>query len=117
MTAVGGFVFDPSGNGRPDITVRVYKTVPTDANRCNPTYDDSAANAYGREPRGWYTTGSDGFYFIWQKDDEHRRRFAGKQHAAERVQVLRRAVRPHGCTPGGGTAMPFDQLYWPARSM
>ena len=75
-TAVGGFVFDPSGNGRTDITVRVYKTVPANANRCNPTYDDSAANASAANLAAWYTTGSDGFYFIWQTAREHRGRFA-----------------------------------------
>ena len=33
MTAVGGFVFDPSGAGRPNITVRVFSAPPS-ADRC-----------------------------------------------------------------------------------
>ena len=61
MTAVGGFVFDPSGNGRPDVTVRLFSAPPS-GDRCG-TY------AYGTNNYvASYTTGSDGFYFIWQKN-------------------------------------------------
>jgi hypothetical protein len=113
MTAVGGFVFDPTGNGRPNITVRLFKTVPSASNRCNPTYDDSMAQAQAANLAGWYTTGADGFYFIWQKDINNN------------VPVGTANTLPSGykyyvalCDfTGGGTAMPFAQLYWPARSM
>ena len=64
MTAVGGFIFDPSGNGRGDVTVRVYSAPPS-GDRCG-TYAYNANNYVAS-----YTTGSDGFYFIWQKGDNN----------------------------------------------
>ncbi len=113
MTAVGGFIFDPSGNGRPDVTVRLFKSAPSASNRCNPTYDDSTAAAQAANLAGWYTTASDGFYFIWQKDVNNNVPVGTANTLASGFKYY---VALCDFTVGG-TAMPFAQLYWPARSM
>ena len=51
MTAVGGFVFDPSGNGRPDITVRVFKAVAEPAPTAATRLRRLGGERLGREPR------------------------------------------------------------------
>ena len=111
VTAVGGFVFDPSANGRPNITVRLFSQVPTSANRCN------SALAYGS---GYYVasyvTGADGFYFIWQNGTQHQRPATGTNTLPSGFKYYV-ALCDFTGPPGSGTAMPFAPLYWPARSM
>jgi hypothetical protein len=113
MTAVGGFVFDPSGAGRANVTVRLFKTAPSSSNRCNTAYDDSPAQAQAANLAGWYTTSSDGFYFIWQKDIDNTALSGGTNTLASGFKYY---VALCDFT-SGTTAMPFAQLYWPARSM
>ena len=100
MTAVGGFVFDPSGNGRPDVTVRLFLDAPV-GDRCggSQTY---GVNGYVAS----YTTGSDGFYFFWQKNLDNTGLATGTEHPRERVQVLHRAVRPDGSGRHGDALRP-----------
>ena len=107
MTAVGGFVFDPSGNGRPDITVRIF-SAPSSGNRCNPSYAYGSSNYVAS-----VQTGSDGFYFIWQKDVDNTGVSTGTNTLPSGFKYY---VALCDFTVGG-TAMPFAQLYWPARSM
>ncbi len=111
MTAVGGFVFDPSGAGRPNITVRLFTTPPSSSvDRCG---------TYGFGTNGLvasYLTGSDGFYFIWQKNADNTSLSSGTNTLASGFKYYVALCDLTGA-PGSGTAMPFAQLYWPARSM
>ena len=106
MTAVGGFVFDTAGNGKPDVTVRLFSAPPS-ANRCG-TYGYGTNNLVAS-----YTTGSDGFYFIWQKNVDNTGLVTGTNDLASGfkyyIALCDQTV--------GHTAMPFDQIYWPARSL
>ena len=109
MTAVGGFVFDPSGNGRSDVTVRLFSAPPS-VDRCG-SYGFGVNNLVAS-----YTTGSDGFYFIWQKNIDNTGLSSGTNTLANGFKYYI-ALCDLTAAPGSGTAMPFAQLYWPARSM
>ena len=106
MTAVGGFVFDPSGNGRANVTVRLFSAPPS-VDRCG-SYGYGTNNLVAS-----YLTGSDGFYFIWQKNLDNTGLGTGTNSLAPGFKYY---VALCDLTVGG-TAMPFDKLYWPARSM
>ena len=105
MTAVGGFVFDPSGNGRANVTVRLFSAPPS-VDRCG-SYGYGTNNLVAS-----YLTGSDGFYFIWQKNLDN------TPLGPEPTRSPRASSTIALCDlTVGGSAMPFDLLYWPARSM
>ena len=60
-----------------------------------------------------YLTGSDGFYFIWQKNLDNTGAWGRTNSLAPGFKYF---IALCDLTVGG-SAMPFDQLYWPARSM
>jgi hypothetical protein len=100
VTALGGFLFDASGAGRPDITVRAFSSTPAAGTACTTTTNLA----------GWSMTGPDGFWFISQIGDNS-------------------VMGPNSLPSGfkyylalcdftvGQTAMPFAQMYWPGRAM
>jgi hypothetical protein len=63
-----------------------------------------------------YTTGADGFYFIWQKNVDNTNATTGTNTLPSGYKYYLALCDLTGA-PGSGTAMPFAQLYWPARSM
>ncbi len=108
-TSVGGFVFDPSANGRPDITVRLFSSTPSSANRCNPGL------AYGSGSLVASTaTSADGFYFVSQTGNNTGAPGPNTLPSGFKYYV---ALCDFTAAPGSGTAMPFAPIYWPARSM
>ena len=109
MTAVGGFVFDPSGLGRAGVTVRLFSAPPS-VDRCG-SYTYGANNLIAS-----YTTASDGFYFFWQKLADNTSLSSGTNTLASGFKYYIALCDLTGA-PGSGTALPFAQLYWPARSM
>jgi hypothetical protein len=74
------------------------------------------AQAQAANLAAWYTTGSDGFYFLWQKDIDNTGLVSGTNTLANGFKYYI-ALCDFTGAPGSGTAMPFDTLYWPARSM
>ena len=60
VTAIGGFLFDAGANGLEGITVRAFSSKPS-GDACS-----SALTAGTASFMAEYTTGPDGFYFIWQ---------------------------------------------------
>jgi hypothetical protein len=110
MTAVGGFIFDPSGAGRANITVKVYSAPPS-GDRCG-NYAFGSNNYVAS-----YTTGSDGFYFIWIKNADNTSPPGTPTNTLASGFKYYIALCDQTGAPGTGVAMPFAQLYWPARSM
>jgi hypothetical protein len=105
MTAIGGFVFDPSANGIENVTVRAFSSPPS-GDRC-------AAIA----PAGliaWTETDASGFYFLWKMGDNTT---SGGTNNLPSGFTYYLALCDLTGPPGSGTAMPFAQAYWPARSL
>ncbi|HYO42618.1 MAG TPA: CSLREA domain-containing protein [Candidatus Limnocylindrales bacterium] len=107
VTAIGGFLFDAGANGLPDVTVRAFSSKPT-GDACAPglTYGTNGLVAS-------YTTASDGFYFLWQKNVDNTGAMDGTNTLASGYKyhlALCDLTADH-------QALPFDQLYWPARSL
>jgi hypothetical protein len=101
VTALGGFLFDAGANGLPDITVRAFSSKPS-----------SDACGSSVTPVASYTTGSDGFYFMWQ--------IGSNNDTDTGTNTLPSGFKYYLALCDLTTdhhAMPFAQLYWPARSM
>ena len=111
MTAVGGFVFNPSGNGIAGVTVRLFSAPPS-GDRCATGLAYGASNFVAD-----YVTGADGFYFFWQKNRDNS--IAPVSTANDLASGFKYYVALCDFTgaPGSGSAMPFAKMYWPARSM
>ena len=91
------------------MTVRIFSAPPS-ADRCG-AYDYGTNNYVAS-----YTTGSDGFYFFWQKNVDNTGLASGTNTLASGYKYYIALCDQTGL-PGSGTAMPFAQLYWPARSL
>jgi hypothetical protein len=109
LTAVGGFAFDAGAQGIDGVTVRAFSVKPA-GNACDPSLVAGTGTFMAD-----YTTGPDGFYFLWQKGHN--------DGSGTGVNTLPSGYRYYlalcdlTAAPGAGTVLPFDQLYWPARSM
>ncbi len=107
VTAMGGFLFDAAANGLADVTVRAFSAKPT-GDACAPTLAYGAGGLVSS-----YTTSADGFYFIWQKNLDNSGLVDGINTLASGFKyylALCDLTADHH-------ALPFDQLYWPARSL
>jgi hypothetical protein len=108
MTAIGGFLFNAGAEGLPDITVRAFTTKPS-GDACNSALTPGTGTLQSQ-----YTTGEDGFYFLWQKGDNNATDpLLGNTFASGYKYYL--ALCDFTAAPDAGTAMPFAQLYWPSR--